>query len=31
VMHACKKTEEDLASDLELLRVVDRVKQRFKK
>ncbi len=31
VMHACKKTEEDLTSDLELLRVVDRVKQRFKK
>lgn len=30
VMHACKKTEEDLASDHELTRVADRVRQRFK-
>jgi len=30
VMHACKKTEEDLTKDHELMRVVDRVRQRFK-
>ena len=30
VMHACKKTEEDLANDHELTRTVDRVRQRLK-
>ncbi|MEQ1824826.1 MAG: helix-turn-helix domain-containing protein [Pirellula sp.] len=29
VMHACKKTEEDLHSDSELMRTVDRVRQRL--
>lgn len=30
VMHACKKTEEDLAVDHELMRIVDRVRQKLK-
>jgi chromosomal replication initiator protein len=30
VMHACKKTEEDLSNDHELVRVIDRVRQRLK-
>ena len=30
VMHACKKTEEDLANDNELTRTIDRVRQRLK-
>jgi len=30
VMHACKKTEEDLANDHELMRTVDRVRQKLR-
>jgi chromosomal replication initiator protein len=30
VMHACKKTEEDLRSDNDLMRILDRVKQRLR-
>jgi chromosomal replication initiator protein len=30
VMHACKKTADELATDHELMRIVDRVKQKLK-
>jgi len=30
VMHACKKTEEDLATDIDLKRMADRIKQKLK-